>query len=420
MRSKLTLWTANLSPALLICLSSSASTQISASEGGEGGEAGGAPQQYQLLLDASATPKYDATQTKANYVRLAFQRYRKSADAAAVLQTKLKALVQDPSAQKLQQARDAWVAARMAYLPSEVFRYYDGPIDRPAGEGPAGQSQAEGPEHRINSWPVNEAVIDYVKGNPNAGLVMKLSVPMTEQAVLDIDQVQDEADVTTGFHAIEFLLWGQDHSATAAGQRSHLDFVGNGSPANQRRGAMLVLLGQLLERDLRSVASAWDRSKPDQYAAQFLALNDYEAVGRMLRGMAMLAGEELQSERLTVPLDSATQEDETSCFSDTTHLDFRAGATGLQSVWQSGGSGSLRALVESKDKPLAATVDRALVEVVNAAQALEAPFDQMLVSAPDSRSRQKAEALASALGKLVTELKLVGRVLGVLVSAPGG
>ncbi len=408
MRSKLTFWTAALSPALI-------SGALWATEGGEGGETGGAPQQYQLLIDAAHLPQYDASATKASYAGLAFQRYQKAAAAAGVLRSKLQDLVHTPSPQTLKQARDAWLAARMAYLPSEVFRYYDGPIDQPAND-----RQAAGPEHRINSWPVNEAVIDYVKSDANAGLVMKLSTVLNERAVLTIDQAQDEADVITGFHAIEFLLWGQDHSLTGAGNRSHLDFVSDRSRTNKRRGALLVLLGQMLERDLQSVAHAWDKHAPDQYARQFLALNDYEAIGRMLRGMAMLAGEELQSERLTVPLDSGVQEDETSCFSDTTHLDFRAGATGLKQVWSHGKAASLRALVRSKDQALAARVDQALIDVSKAAQALEAPFDQMLLSAADSPGRKKAEGLASALGKLVTELKSAGQALGVLVSAPGG
>ena len=68
----------------------------------------------------------------------------------------------------------------------------------------------EGPEGRLNSWLLDEAYIDYVKGNAQAGLINNFEFPLTEEALLAKNQEDDEADVSTGYHAIEFLLWGQD------------------------------------------------------------------------------------------------------------------------------------------------------------------------------------------------------------------
>jgi putative iron-regulated protein len=386
---------------------------VNAQEGGEGGEAGGAPVQYQLLLDPNHQPKYDARLLKRHYVELAQKQYGLAKTSAHDLKIAIDALIKTPRTAQLAKAKQAWINARMAYLPTEVFRYYDGPIDRPAStQHPAG------PESRINSWPLNEAVIDYVNGQPKTGLVNDLKTPITTQNIIKRDQAADESDVTTGFHAIEFLLWGQDFSATGPGNRPVSDFQKN-TAASKRRGAYLQLLATLLERDLANVQGDWDHTVSTSYASEFLALNDFEATGRILRGMAMLAAEELQSERLTVPLDSGAQEDETSCFSDTTHLDFAAGVKGLRMVWQDGTNASLRKLVKSLDAQQARRIDAAMARVTNSAQALEAPFDQMLLSVPESSARKKAEQLATDLLTVASELKQAGLALGVLVSAPG-
>ena len=102
----------------------------------------------------------------------------------------------------LADARKAWTASRPAYMRTEAFRFYDGPIERVEGE--------------INPWPVNEAYIDYVQGAPASGVVNDLSWKLDAEELEEKNQKQDEADVTIGWHAIEFLLWGQDLSADGA------------------------------------------------------------------------------------------------------------------------------------------------------------------------------------------------------------
>ena len=48
----------------------------------------------------------------------------------------------------------------MVYSPTEVFRFYGGPID-----------DDNGPEGLLNAWPLDEVFIDYVLGNPDAGII---------------------------------------------------------------------------------------------------------------------------------------------------------------------------------------------------------------------------------------------------------
>ena len=144
----------------------------------------------------------------------------------------------------------------------------------------------------------------------------------------------------------------------------------------------------------------------------------------MLNGMAVLAGFEFMSERLAVALDSGDQEDEHSCFSDTTHQDFVYDLKGIENIWTgaypgAGGPG-LKAVVEAIDPALVGMVDGLLADATAKVAALGDPWDQVLAAAPDSPERQAAEAAVSSLQALGDGLKRVGAELGVLVQIPSG
>src|SRR5690606_27774142 len=116
--------------------------------------------------------------------------YATAATGAAALAAAIDALLADPTDETLAAARAAWVAARPAYLVTEAFRFYDGPIEDIEGQ--------------INAWPMNEAFIDYVDGNPDAGIINDPSVEISMATLLVNNQSSDESDVTLGWHAVEF------------------------------------------------------------------------------------------------------------------------------------------------------------------------------------------------------------------------
>ncbi len=384
------------------------------SEGGEGGEGGGALSQYRLMLDAASDPSYDGAALQSAYADNVQRAYAEAAVAARSLQAAIAALLDSPSDGSLAAARRAWVQARRPYLFTEAFRYYDGPID-----GPQTATRAAGPEPRLNAWPLNEAVIDYVEGAAGSGLVQAFDIDLTRDSIIERDQVSDEADVTTGWHAIEFLLWGQDRNETGPGARPLADFVAHGT-ANERRREYLRLLAALLVEDLDWLAAQWQRDAGNGYAREFLALEPHEAVGRMLTGPALLAGHELASERLAVALDSGSQEDEQSCFSDSTWQDFVWGLAGIKRVYYGRGeAASIAATIRSLDPRLALEMEARFAEAERRIAALHDPFDRILVSAPDSRERRNAEAAVVALQRLAAGLRDSGRALGVLVIVPG-
>lgn len=382
-------------------------------EGGEGGEeggesGGGVPTSYALSSTDPNAFKYDARPQIEAYADLVSSSYQAAASAAQPLDQAVDELLANPSEETLKTAREAWVKARQPYLQTEVFRFYDGPIEEIEG--------------RINAWPMNEAAIDYVKDDPKAGLINSEKA-LTLEAIIAANQADDEANVTTGWHAVEFLLWGQDFSTDGPGARPASDYT-PGTPANDRRREYLRLVTSQLVADLASLATAWSPDRADGYAAKFNALPPREAIGRMLNGMAILAGFEFMSQRLAVALDSGDQEDEHSCFSDTTHQDFVHDLKGIQNVWTGDNAGEQRAgldeLVKSIDPATAENVTALLSDAETKIAALGNPWDKVLAAPEDSPERKAAEDVVTALQALGKGLTDAGAKLGVLVLIPSG
>lgn len=380
------------------------------SEGGEGGEGGGAAiETYAISSTDPDAYTYDAKPQIDAYVQLVQDSYAKAALGTGMLKDAIDKLISDPTDANLAGARKAWVDARPAYLVTEAFRFYDGPI--------------EDVEGRINAWPMNEAAIDYVEGDPKAGIINASAEPLTIGALIKANQAGDEANVTTGWHAVEFLLWGQDLSKDGPGNRPITDYV-PGVPANERRRAYLGLVAEQLDRDISALRDQWNAQSQDSYATKFKSLAPREALGRILNGMAILAGFEFMSERLAVALDSGDQEDEHSCFSDTTYQDFVYDLEGIHAVWTGNGADKDRPgideLVRSIDKETADSLDALFADTKASIAALGNPWDKVLASDAASPERKVAEDAVASLTALGDGLTKAGGKLGVLVVIPSG
>lgn len=349
----------------------------------------------------------------AAYADLVERTYREAYASAEALQRAVDAFLAEPDAARLAAARTAWLAARPAYGRSEAFRFYGGPIDEETA-GHDGGSR----EGRLNAWPLNEAYIDAVAGAPESGLVNDPALPLTPAAVLERNARDDEADVTTGYHAIEFLLWGQDRDPTGAGSRPASDYL-PGAQSWDRRRAYLRIVTDLLVTDLGALVDAWARERPGNYRARFLADDPAVSLGKILTGLATLSGFELAAERLGTALDSGDQEDEQSCFSDSTTADILANARGIAEVWNaSSGAGTatrLATLVAGASPTVADRLDRTITDSVALAGQLDAPFDRTLASAPGSPERTRVEALITSLQHQAELLRAAGGALGVNV-----
>jgi putative iron-regulated protein len=328
------------------------------------------------------------------------------------LQTAVDAYVAAPSLGTLDAAKTAWVNAREVYRVTEVFRFYGGPIDDPNDER----------EPRINAWPMDEAYIDYVMGSPTAGIINDpTAFPTIDANVLaTANLVGGDANIATGFHAIEFLLWGQDMNPSGPGARPATDYADGGTAANQaRRRQYLQVVTQLLVDDMTHVAGRWDATSGD-YVATFNGA-PVESLTRILTGMGTLSAAELSGERMLTAYENKDQEDEHSCFSDTTRDDIRGNAQGLVNVYlgQFSGNdapGGISALVAARDPELDARMKMQLMAVQVAVDAIPAPFDQAILGEDSSPGRMSILTAVRALQDVGRTTEDIAELLGVPVS----
>jgi len=338
--------------------------------------------------------------------------YAHAAADAERLRTAVTAFLAAPSEATLAGARVAWAASRASYEPTEVFRFSDGPID-----GAAALGGREGPENRINAWPMDEAYLDSVAGSPRGGLIPNLSIPMDRTLLGRAHGASDDTQVTLGFHAIEFLLWGQDRDTVTAGQRPATDYRA-GDAVRDRRRTCLAMMTDSLVADLAAVAREWG---PDRYGGKFVALPPREALRRVLSGAATLSGFELASERVSVPLATRSQEDEQSCFSDNTVHDLGSNIEGFGLVLEGDGeSTGLMKLFAALDLRLVADLRERLEQVRQRMLEVPSPYDAIILSAPDDPRRRRLEALAGELIGLSGALRRAGTRAGVTVRVGGG
>ncbi len=328
-----------------------------------------------------------------HYARLVSASYSDALAAARQMQQAIAALLAAPSPATLGAARDAWRAAREPYGQTEAFRFYAGPID-----------DGHGPEERLNAWPVDESYLDYVLGKPGAGLVNDPGFALSKANLAKFNERGGEENVCTGWHAIEFLLWGQDRSETGPGDRPHLDYVDGETPNAARRRRCLGLITELLIDDLSTLVEAWAPGRRN-YRAHF-ERGGRESLRKIIVGLGSLSRGELAGERLDVPLHSQDQEDEQSCFSDNTHRDIVNNVLGIQNVWlgrlaRLDGSllqgPSLQDLVAAVNPALAERTTAQVSTSLAAAQALQPPFDREIIGGKAAPGRQRVEDIIQSL-----------------------
>ena len=364
--------------------------------------------------DDEGTPALPASAADAveNYADIVHASYSDSLASAQELDAAIDAFVAAPSEAGLTAARQAWLASREPYLQTEVYRFYDGPIDT-----------EDGPEGLLNAWPLDENYIDYVVGGDDEGMVNDPQMTIDKDTILGANEGIDEKSISTGYHAIEFLLWGQDLDDDGPGNRPYTDYVtdGTGTAANQeRRGQYLTTVSDLLLENLESLVDAWDPADGGNYRADFVAAAPEESLGKILSGMIILSGFETGGERLIAALEAQDQEEEHSCFSDNTHRDMVQDVRGVRNVWTgqytridgSEVSGtSVREVIAAGDADIAASITSQITESLNLAGDLQPPFDQEIASdnpAGNARVQALAEALFDQRERLEEAFELYG------------
>ena len=376
----------------------------------------------------------DASAVVQTYSDIALAKYQDSLASAQALEAAIDALLADPSDASLQAARDAWIASRVPYQQTEVYRFGNPIVDDWEG--------------RVNAWPLDEGLIDYVAATygtesdenelyvANVVANSKLKIggkeidaseitpQLLSEALHEAGEV--EANVATGYHAIEFLLWGQDlnHTGPGAGDRPYTDFsLDNCTNGNcERRRDYLKAAARLLVTDLEEMVGNWTVSGA---ARANLTGNPQAGITAILTGMGSLSYGELAGERMKLGLLLNDPEEEHDCFSDNTHNSHLYDAVGIQNVYlgsytRTDGSvvsgPSVSELVaasdaaldtELKDK-LAATVE-AMQVMAKRAETVEA-YDQMI-----GDDNPEGEAVVqAAIDGLVDQTRSIERAIATL------
>ena len=298
--------------------------------------------------------------------------YSKSLASAVTMDAAIDAFLADPTPSSLEGAKRAWLIARNDYSPTEAFRFYGGPID----------NEEDGPEGLINAWPMDEAHIDYVDGAPGTGIINDpAAYPLIDAALIEsLNEEGGEANISTGWHAIEFLLWGQDLNENGPGSRPLEDYTTEDNA--DRRATYLATASDLLLVHLQGLVDAWAPGVSGNYRAEFLAMDVDGALNNIITGIGELSRGELAGERMTVAYEERSQEDEHSCFSDNTVSDIVGNARGIQMVYTGDyglivGPGVMD-LVAAVNEDLAASLSRRIGRSVALAAEIPSPFDRHL------------------------------------------
>lgn len=358
----------------------------------------GLPTLQAVAQTAAPAATVDFSAVAKHYAALVYASYSDALAGAQAMQSAIRAFLVAPTADTLAGARQAWKDAREFYGQTEAFRFYGGPID-----------DDKGPEGRINAWPMDESYVDYVEGKPNAGFINNPKFKLSKAALAKANENGGEENISTGWHTVEFLLWGQDVSETGPGDRPFTDYVKGQGRNAERRAQYLTLVTELLLDDLGAVTKAWAPGVKN-YRARF-EQGGKESVRKIIVGLGSLSRGELAGERMEVALNSQDQEDEHSCFSDNTHRDAVANATGIQNVWlgeykRRDGSvvkgASVRDLVAAKDAALAEKTTRQIAQSVQSAESIPAPFDRAIIKGSAGRP-----VIERTIASLVEQSKLL-------------
>ncbi|MEM8928638.1 MAG: imelysin family protein [Bacteroidota bacterium] len=352
-----------------------------------------------LLFLSCAEPKIKKEAVVANYANMVYQSYEDSYQSALKMETAITDFLKNPSEEGLEAAKIAWLQAREPYGQTEVYRETNSPIDVEESEtSPWGIAN----EAQMNAWPIDESYIDYAAEGTesHAGLYNSIisdsTLTITPTLLIDMNEKDTDKSISTGWHAIEFLLWGQDLSlpeTNQPGMREYIDYTT--APNAERRGQYLLEVTKLLVSDLKQLVDTW--AEGGAYRTVFEGLETDQALAQLVHGTFFMSGDELSSERMIAPVDSTDgvdasgQEDEHSCFADNTHRDIYVNMLGINNVlfgtYDTITGPSFYDLVEQTDTEQATKLKFAAEEAMARVQVIadhEQPFDYLITQESSS------------------------------------
>ncbi|KGF68495.1 peptidase [Hoeflea sp. BAL378] len=370
-----------------------------------------------------------------HYADVAEAKFADSLSTAKALDAAIEAFLETPTEEKLDAAKAAWLAARVPYQQTEVYRFGNAIVDDWEG--------------RVNAWPLDEGLIDYVDASYGsesdenslftANVIANPQIEINGKTVdagkitpeLISGTLQEaggiEANVASGYHAIEFLLWGQDLNGNGpgAGARPATDYsLENCTNGNcDRRRDYLAAASDLLVADLEEMAANWTDGGAARAALEQAGVAG--GLSTILTGMGSLSYGELAGERMKLGLLLGDPEEEHDCFSDNTHNSHRYDAVGIRSAFTGSytrpdgtelNGPSLAELVGQKDQAIAREVSADLDATVAAMDAMVAraetteAYDQMIATGNEEGNA----TVQAAIDGLIKQTRSIERAIAAL------
>uniref|UniRef100_UPI0040478331 imelysin family protein n=2 Tax=Aliarcobacter sp. TaxID=2321116 RepID=UPI0040478331 len=394
------------------------------------------------------------------YANIALANYTDALNDAKSLKNAIDIFSKNPTKLNLDNAKKAWLVSRESYGQTEIFRLANGPIDAEDGWIAEAYGSLEG---QINAWPLDENMIDYTidadgaktSGNIidtigvfNPGGEEATAVDVTKitvDAITALNENGGDANVATGYHAVEFILWGQDQDYSnflkdeitkgplQAGNRPLSDFTTEKNA--QRRLAYLQAASEKIISDLELITSSWVKDisgTKGLYQAALLGklqgadasknIESNEALKQIIAGMGVFVKSELANERIAVAVLTPSEEDEHSCFSDNTHRDIATNYLGFKNVLTATYNGkkygkSLLDLVDNEAKArienLMSSIEKKIAQIDEVAKTKEHFDYQIKPTSPQSKVIVK---LKNELRKLGDEMVNVAKANNINLS----
>jgi putative iron-regulated protein len=364
--------------------------------------------------------KVSSVSVTVQYADVAYNSYKNALSDAEKLKTAIDAFVSEPSSATFGATKAAWLTARVSYGYTEGFRFYGGPID----------NATNGPEGLLNSWPMDESYVDYVSGNTVSGIINNVSgfPSISAETIKSANQPEvdgGETNVSTGYHAIEFLLWGQDNDDNGSGTRPYTDYLPTslgGTAMNQiRRGQYLKSLAELLVADLQILVSEWDANVTSNYRSNFIKESETQnSLKKILKGLGTFSKGEFGGERMGTAYDTQDQEDEHSCFSDNTTKEFSYWQISIDNLYHGNyfkpdgtkmeGMG-IDDMIKERNRALYDSSETIFSDTKSKIASIPDPFDQAI-----KNKDSKIKAAINSLSKQGDQFVRIGEILGLTVA----
>ncbi len=377
-----------------------------------------APRKSKLILKAPV-PK-NVSEAKqlfvSNYSNIAETASRSALSQGMALKEAVSAFVKDPKAETHLLAKVSWMRARLPFLQSEFSRVI-------AESGKVGSDIS----NRLNGWPIDPGHIDYTCLMVGGNIISsKEKYPaITSELLRSMNLKAGESDFTTGYHVIEFLLWGEDLDKESSGKRSFKDYDKNNSELAKRRADYLLVCCELLIQDLKDLVSEWDPESKNNLRSSLESMPSDQAITKIL-GMVSFLADDLAKSQIGSIISKGATFKEQSTFSDTTHFDFLhtvAGISNLAAGAYVGLDGKLQVLglgliglAEQTPNSRADKIRSLINNAMKSAQAFKGPFDQFNQEgknlSPSEDSTVTLKALSESLHAFSKEINALSKGLG--------